>query len=244
MWRAVRAISPAAVLTLVACAGEPIAWGEREYLAAGGSSGEIVIAHAGFCVAAEARLGVFRWRAGWRAAAGELLVAMSSDSGATWNAPVIADERDSSGRACERRPPSVFADSSNGFLHIAYFSEAPGAPGVYYVHSMAAERLEQRGAGMFEQPRAITYGARAARTSVVSRGDTVIVAYEDPNSARGPIQLAISTTAGHSFERYTRVPGSAGGVLPVVELQPGGVIVAWREATEAARVLRRRGSFR
>jgi len=228
---------------LAACANEPFAWDEVGY--PGAASGTPAVAHhPGFCSATEARLGDRRWRAGWREATGELAFVMSADDRATWDQPVIADARDPGARVCERHAPSVFADSSNDFLHAAYFIEAPGAPGVYYVHSMAAAQLEQQGAGMFEQPWAIRYGARPARTSVASRGDTVVLAYEDPNSARGRIHLAVSSTAGHSFEWHTTVPASEGGVLPGVELRAREVVVTWRDGGESGRLVRRRGSFR
>ena len=169
----------------------------------------------------------------------------SADGGATWEAPVIPDSRESPEPPCRRLPPSLFADSGNGFLHVAYFSEVPGGAGVYYVHSMDAARLVQVGPGMFEQPRALTYGRRGARTSVASRGDTVVVAYEDPNSARGGLQLAVSSTAGHSFDLRVPLPGGTGAVAhPSVELAAGRVTVTWREAADTSRALRRSGSFR
>lgn len=238
-----RVVSPVLVLVLAACAGEPLAWDEVEYPDRA-SSAPPTVEHPGLCRAAEARLGELRWRAGWLEASGGLAFVMSANGSGDWNQPVIADARGPRGQACERPVPAVFADSSNDFLHAAYFIEAPGAPGVYYVHSMAAARLEQQGAGMFERPWAITYGARPARASVASRGDTVAVAYEDPNSARGPILLALSGTAGHSFDRFTSVPASAGGLSPTVELHAGELVVTWEEGAEAGRLVRRRGRFR
>lgn len=228
-----------------ACTADPIAWRAAEYLEADAVRAMRVVQKEQLCGVAEVAHGGERYRAGWDARSGALTVMRSPDGGRSWEPPVVPDSRESPEPPCNRLPPALFADSGNGFLHVAYFSEVPGGSGVYYVHSMDATRLAQVGPGMFERPLALTYGRRAVRTSVASRGDTVVVAYEDPNSARGGIHLAISSTAGHLFDSRTALPGGAGAVgEPRVELSAGELSVTWREMTEAARVLRRRGSFR
>jgi hypothetical protein len=227
------------------CAADPIAWGGVEYLGVETAGGAGAVQQEQLCGTVEVEHGVERFRAGWQTGTGALTVMRSPDGGASWEQPVIPDSRQSPEPPCNRLPPALFADSVNGFLHIAYFHEVRGGAGVYYVHSMDASRLVQVGGGMFEQPVALTFGRRAVRTSVASRGDTVVVAYEDPNSARGGIHLAISSTAGHLFELRTVMPGGAGAVRePRVELVAGQLLVTWREASDAARLLRRRGSFR
>lgn len=228
------------------CSQDPIAWGAVEYLDTGFAGEPAVVADEQLCGVKEAGNGDERFRAGWDARTGALTVMRSADGGASWEAPVIPDPRESPEPPCRRPPPSLFADSGNGFLHVAYFSEVPGGSGVYYVHSMDAARLVQVGPGMFEQPVALTYGRRAARTTVASRGDTVVVAYEDPNSARGGIQLAVSSTAGHSFDLRVPLPGSGTGAVahPRVGLSAGRVSVTWREVADTSRALRRSGSFR
>jgi hypothetical protein len=228
------------------CSPDPIAWGAVQYVDARLAAETAVAADdEGLCGVREAGDGDERFRAGWDARTGALTVMRSADGGASWEAPVIPDSRQSPEPPCRRPPPSLFADSGNGFLHVAYFSEVPGGAGVYYVHSMDAARLVQVGPGMFEQPVALTYGRRGARTSVASRGDTVVVGYEDPNSARGGIQLAVSSTAGHSFDLRVPLPGGTGAVAhPRVGLSAGRVTVTWREVADTSRALRRSGSFR
>lgn len=227
------------------CSPDPIAWSAVEYLDTSFAVETVVAADARLCGVSEAGDGDERYRAGWDARTGALTVMRSADGGVSWGAPVVPDPRESPEPPCRRPPPSLFADSGNGFLHVAYFSEVRGGAGVYYVHSMDAARLVQVGPGMFEQPVALTYGRRAARTSVASRGDTVVVAYEDPNSARGGIQLAVSSTAGHSFDLRVPLPGGTGAVAhPSVGLTPGRVTVTWREVADTSRALRRSGSFR
>lgn len=232
-------------LLAAGCAPDPIVWDAVEYVDTRLAADAAVAPDEKLCGMREIGEGVERYRAGWDARSGALTVMRSGDGGLSWEEPVIPDSRQSPEPPCRRPPPSLFADSANGFLHVAYFSEVSGGAGVYYVHSMDAARLEQVGPGMFEQPVALTYGRRAARTSVASRGDTVVVAYEDPNSARGGIQLAVSSTAGHSFEGRVPLPGGTGVVAhPRVALTAGRVTVTWREVGDTSRALRRSGSFR
>ena len=241
-----RSRTVAAIALLAAgCGPDPIAWDAVEYLDRRSAADTVITTDEKLCSMTEVGDGDERYRAGWDARTGALTVMRSGDGGVSWEEPVIPDSRESPEPPCRRPPPSLFADSANGFLHVAYFTEAPGGAGVYYVHSMDAPRLVQVGPGMFEQPVALTYGRRAARTSVASRGDTVVVAYEDPNSARGGIQLAVSSTAGHSFEERIPLPGGTGAVAhPSVTLAAGRVTVTWREAGDTSRALRRSGSFR
>lgn len=228
-----------------ACVADPITWNAVEYLLVDSAAVVPGVQQGQLCGAAEVRHGEELYRAGWDARSGALTVIRSGDDGSSWDPPVIPDSRESPAPPCSRLPPALFADSGNGFLHVAYFSEVPGGSGVYYVHSMDATRLAQVGPGMFEQPLALTYGRRPVRTSVASRGDTVVVAYEDPNSVRGGIQLAFSSTTGHSFDARAVVPAGAGAMgEPRVELSAGQLAVTWRERTDAARLLRRRGLFR
>lgn len=233
---------PGVLLLAFGCAADAVSWGPAEYVQAAPAVPSAAAEDSRLCAAAETAHGALRFRAGWSVVSGELVVMKSADGGGSWESPVVADMRERGSSTCERPRPALFVDSANTFLHLTYYARPPGAPGVYYVHSMNAERLAQMGEGMFEEPVAITFGSRPVRTTVASRGDTVVIAHEDPNSPRGGVQVALSTTAGHSFERRmsgSRSPGSA----PIVELREGEVIVWWRETSEPHRWLRQRGAF-
>ena len=72
----------------------------------------------------------------------------------------------------------------------------------------------------------IVYGERPVAAAVSAAGDTVVVAYEDPNRRTPQVMLAISYTAGHLFE--TRVSASGDDVdarAPDVRLLKGGRVV-------------------
>ena len=156
-----------------------------------------------------------------------LLAARSRDGGRSWPhiAPVDTADRGSNG--CRRPAPSVAADATTGYVHVAYALVAPGAPGVFFAHSMP-------GQFMFHAPVPIIYGDHPGRTSVAASGDVVAVAYEDPNGAERRVGLALSRTLGHTFEH--RIPASTGvgaAVEPRVAVAGGTVVVAWRQERSA-----------
>ena len=155
-----------------------------------------------------------------------LLVAYSSDSGRTWAAPSPVDTLDRGVRGCARPSPALAADLLNGYVHVAYFLDAPEGPGLFYSHLMDPR-------ARFEPPSVIVYGERPVAASVASAGDTVAVAYEDPNRPRPQIELALSRTAGHLFEeRHIDVSGDdVPARAPRVAVGAGRVAVMWTEGT-------------
>jgi hypothetical protein len=165
-----------------------------------------------------------------------LVVARSTDGGQSWAAAVIADSTDRGRCGCRRPAPFISADSLNGFVHVVYYMVAAEGAGVFFVHSM-------EGGDMFHSPVAIVYGERISAAAVASRGDTVAVAYENPNADSPQIWLALSKTAGHIFERRQAVsPGTSVESRPAVAVRNGRVAVAWfdteRGGGNAATVLR------
>lgn len=150
-----------------------------------------------------------------------LRVARSDDGGATWNPGVTADSTDVGTAGCARPAPFIAADSLNGYVHVVYHLVAREGAGLFFTHTM------ERGA-LFHEPVPIVYGDRPSAASVASRGDTVVVAYEDPNSRSSRLGVAISRTQGHIFER--RVPASdetGEAHTPRVAVRGTRVAIAW-----------------
>ena len=232
--------------SLLGCTRSPIVWEDpvdlpRDSVAV--TDLHYVRAVDQLCGAAESALEAARFRAGWGRNGEGLMVLRSEDGGVAWDAPVIADSRPSIGSACSQ--VAIFVDTMNRYLHLSYFLAARGAGGLYYVHSMNADQLSAAGDGMFEAPRAIVYGDRAVLMSIASRGDTVAVVHEDPNSQRARIMLALSTTGGHSFDYREHVSPQGGGVVrPRVALRAGEIHVGWSHAADTTHAVRRIGRFR
>lgn len=154
-----------------------------------------------------------------------LLAAYSADSGATWARVTAVDTLDRGVRGCARPAPAIAADSVNGYVHTVYFLEAPEGAGLFYAHQM-----DPRAA--FEPPGVIVYGDQPSAASVASAGDTVVVAYEEPNRARSQVELALSRSGGHVFdERHLDVSSSdVTAHDPRAAVGAGGrVAVSWEE---------------
>ena len=152
-----------------------------------------------------------------------LLVSRSTEGDSTvWGAPVVADARDSSRLGCGRPAPAIAADGVTGYVHLAYFLDSPtDGRGVYGGHSM------DRGA-YFHGPVPIVFGDRPVHASVANDGERVAIAYEDPNSARARIALAVSVTAGHIYEhRAEASPSTMRASRPLVAIEGRRIAVAW-----------------
>lgn len=163
-----------------------------------------------------------------------VMLARSPDGGAHWEKPLVADARDAGGLRCSRPLPSLFADDRSDYLHLVYHLSPKGSPGVYFTHSMMASALDTSGMGVLHMPVPVTHGDRPARSSVAGRGDTVVVAFEDPNSAKPRILIALSTGAGHLFMTHGVVsPAGAAARSPRVTLVGDSVRVMWEEETAA-----------
>lgn len=150
-----------------------------------------------------------------------LRVARSDDDGRTWNAAVDADTTDVGRTGCARPVPFIAADSINGYVHLAYHLVAREGAGLFFTHTM------ERGA-LFHEPVPIVYGDRPSVASVASRGDTVIVAYEDPNSRLPRLGIALSRTQGHIFEARLAASDENGEArAPLVAVRGGRIAIAW-----------------
>jgi hypothetical protein len=150
-----------------------------------------------------------------------LRVARSDDDGRSWHAAVTADSTDVGRAGCARPAPFIAADSLNGYVHLVYHLDAREGAGLFFTHTM------ERGA-LFHAPVPIVYGDRPSAASVASRGDTVVVAYEDPNSRAPRLGLAISRTQGHIFERRLSASDESGEArMPRVAVRGTRIAVAW-----------------
>ena len=152
-----------------------------------------------------------------------LRAARSDDAGLTWSSPVAVDTTDRWAVACARPAPAIVADSISKYVHVTYFLHGPDGPGVFFSHSM------DRGA-LFHAPVPILYGERPAETAVAAADSVVVVAFEDPNSKRPQVALAVSRSWGHMFARERPRASSleSPAARPLIALRDSLVAVAWR----------------
>lgn len=152
-----------------------------------------------------------------------------------WRGPLLVDSLDQGpldaraaereGVSCARPAPSVVVDDAQGYVHVGYTVVGPEGPGVFYAHQMDPR-------ANFELPLAIVYGERLGTVRVAVSGSTVAVVYDDPNSGtqRPRIGLAISRTAGHTFEDRLLVSGNTATARDAyVALSGRAIVLGWSE---------------
>ncbi len=177
-----------------------------------------------------------RWSAWWRIRPDSSAVLMSEkgDSTGARLQRIVVDSVDKAILGCARPAPTIAVDSVNGYVHVAYYMVAPEGPGLFYAHLMTQYSRQ------FERPLAIVYGEKPVHVTVASRGDTVAVAYEDPNSELGRIALSMSFTGGHLFQQTARIipvstSSQQASAPQIVRLAGGQLWVGWTETSQTGR---------
>jgi hypothetical protein len=141
----------------------------------------------------------------------------SEDRGKSWGTPAAVDTSDISSLGCRRPAPSLATSGDD--LHTAYSMIAPDGTGVFFAHYMGS---------MLHSPVAVIYGDRLVETAIAADGDRVAVAYEEPNGTRQQVDVAVSLTQGHIFERHSAASRSIDlAKTPAVAIRGDRVAVAW-----------------
>jgi hypothetical protein len=232
-----------AVLSLAACAPDPVDWSDISYRNSlpGDSATRSAALDAGLpnvpgtignCAdsvsTASRRSEQFRvWWASRSDSSVILSMQRSSDSGTTWRPPIEVDARDRGSRGCKRPRAGVFYDGSHGYLHVVYFIEASDGAGIFFAHSM------DNGA-MFHSPVPVVYGKRPSSASVAANGDSVVVVFEDPNATSPMLGIVLSSTTGHLFDvRGEATPEDVPAASPWVALDHRRITLWWKEGADA-----------
>ena len=228
---------------VIGCAEPPVAWDEMraprtvgDALAPDGTlradsmsrlAARIAPPESAYCPGSLAlsRAGRRLFAAWWRVrpdSGAVLLAAHTEDDGRTWSPAAPVDTTDQSVSGCHRAPPAIAADSASGYVHVVFSLLGREGPGLFYAHSM------DEGA-TFHSAVPIFYGDRLGRSSVAADGDVVAVAFEDPNSRRPRVGLALSRTMGHIFEERL-LPVSddnEAATRPLAAVRGRSLAVAW-----------------
>lgn len=161
-----------------------------------------------------------------------LRVARSDDGGQSWNTAVTADSMDVGRAGCDRPVPYIAADSLNGYVHVVYFLDAREGAGLFFTHTM------ERGS-LFHEPVPIVYGDRPSLAAVASRGDTVAVVFEDPNSRLPRLGLALSRVQGHIFEHRVSASDETGEArTPRIALRGTKLVIGWTSTSRGGTMAR------
>src|SRR5262249_19675075 len=104
-------------------------------------------------------------------------------------------------------------------VFVAYSMNAPEGTGVFFAHSMGS---------MLHSPVAVVYGDRLVATAITADANRVAVAYEDPNGKRFGVDVALSMSQGHLFERHAAPPRDIDvAATPAVAFNGSTIAVSW-----------------
>jgi hypothetical protein len=156
------------------------------------------------------------WRKVYAGDVRDVVVARSTDGGASFAAPVRVHQDQWVYPGCPHAGPSLAVDSA-GTLHVVWYTGAEGRAGLYLVRSRDSGRT-------FDEPVKLNQGAAFVPVSharLVASGDAVWIAWEDRAVAGGRVRLSRSGADG-----TVRLVGTLRGTgrSPAIA---GGPTVAW-----------------
>ncbi len=168
------------------------------------------------------------WRTVFPGNVREVVVARSTDHGATWAASVRVQRDGWVFDGCPHAGPSMQVDAG-GAVHIAWWSGKQGAAGTFYARST------DRGA-TFGEPVALGAAEFSAPAHVqLALGDSgSIVAVWDDGTVKTPrVVMRVSRDGGASFGPSTLVSteGQA-AMFPVLALKGRDLSIAWSEQSQ------------
>jgi hypothetical protein len=159
-----------------------------------------------------------------------VIASRSDDGGARWTPPAMVDSVDVGLAGCARPGPSIAA--AERYVHVSYSLKAPEGHGVFFAHSM------DRGA-TFHSPMIVVYGDRLSATATAAQGMRVAIAYEDPSGSGKRIDVALSSTQGHTFEPRERAsPENMPATRPRISIRDSIVALSFAGIDSTARAVR------
>ena len=170
------------------------------------------------------------WRQVFPGSIRDVVVARSSDHGATWTEPVRVHADDWVFDACPHAGPSLQVDA-RGRVHVAWWTGKEGSAGVYYARS-------DDGAKTFGTPvpLGVAEFSRPAHVQLaLGEGEVVAAAWDDGTKQTPVVVLRVSHDGGASFAPAQALSAKGrAAAFPVIGISPRGVTVAWSEEDAAA----------
>jgi hypothetical protein len=155
----------------------------------------------------------------------DIVVAKSTDHGATFSAPVVVHDDGWVYPGCPHAGPSMQVDAE-GRLHIAWWTGKEGIAGVHYARS-------EDGGQTFSAPVDLgvaQYSKPAHVQLALGEAGTVLVAWDDGTVVTPKVLLRTSRDGGETFGAAQMVSAEGrAATFPVLGLSGSTVSVAWAE---------------
>jgi len=170
------------------------------------------------------------WRHVYPGSIRDIVVARSSDHGATWSEPIRVHADNWNFDACPHAGPAIAVDDNNT-LHVTWWTGKEGAAGVFYARSTDGGKTFSEasalGAAKFSRP--------AHVQMALASNNRVVVAWDDGTRQIPQVMVRVSNDGGLHFA--DAMPISAAGraaSFPVLAVHNDSVAIAWSEVSAAA----------
>lgn len=159
----------------------------------------------------------------------DVVVARSTDRGATWAAPVRVHADNWVFDGCPHAGPSMQVDSA-GTVHIAWWTGVQGGAGTYYARStdngLTFQKPVPLGVGEFSAPAHIQLA--------LGTGGKVVAVWDDGTVKTPKVVMRVSHDGGTSFAPAALVSTEGrAATFPVLALRDDEITIAWSEQSEA-----------
>jgi len=170
------------------------------------------------------------WRHVFPGSIRDIVVAHSSDHGATWSEPVRVHADDWKFDACPHAGPAIATDDK-GTLHVTWWTGKEGDAGVFYAQSTD-------GGKTFASPVALgvaKYSRPAHVQMALASNNRVIVTWDDGTKQVPQVVVRVSHDGGVRFSEPS-ILSAAGraATFPVLGIVGDSLSVAWSEVSAAS----------
>ena len=167
------------------------------------------------------------WRHVFTGGIRDIVLARSSDQGATWSEPVRVHADDWTFDACPHAGPAIATDD-RGRLHVTWWTGKEGSAGVYYTQSVDGGRTfapaTPLGVAKFSRP--------AHVQMALAPNNRVIVAWDDGTKQMPQVVFRASSDGGAHFADAAEVSTAGRAAsFPVLGVARDSIAIAWSEVS-------------
>ncbi len=167
------------------------------------------------------------WRHVFSGSVRDIVLARSTDRGATWSEPVRVHADDWTFDACPHAGPAIATDD-RGRLHVTWWTGKEGSAGVYYTQSVDGGKTfapaTALGVAQFSRPAHVQLA--------LAPNDRVIVAWDDGTKQVPQVVFRVSSDGGAHFGDASQVSAAGRAAsFPVLGVARDSLAIAWSEVS-------------
>jgi hypothetical protein len=167
------------------------------------------------------------WRHVYPGSIRDIVVARSSDHGATWSEPVRVHADDWKFDACPHAGPAIATDG-DGTLHVTWWTGKEGSAGVFYARSTDGGKTFSPAT-----PLGVAQYSRPAHVQMaLASNHRVIVTWDDGTKQVPQVVVRVSHDGGAHFGEPSVLSGAdRAATFPVLGVAGDSLSVAWSEVS-------------